>query len=169
MLEKAVSQLKETLYQEHSMYLEVLNLANRKTEVISKGKIKELEEITKTEQRYMMKMGTFEKIRRSVFANVAEALQVEEINSLSEFLLYLNNEQDVDEIDRVRHQLLDVVDRIKKANEVNQKLMEEHLEYIEFSLNLMTDHLLEKSTPQYGGNQDKSQSKIRKNLFDARV
>jgi len=169
MLDKAVDQLKETLQQEQLMYLEVLNLANRKTDVISKGRIKELDEITKTEQRYMMKMGTFEKIRRSVFVNVAEALEVEEIGSLSEFLLHLSNEQDVNEIDRARHQLLEVVDRIKTTNEVNQKLMEEHLEYIEFSLNLMTDHLLENNSLQYGGNQPKGQKKIKKNLFDARV
>ncbi len=166
MLAREVEQLKEALMQEQQMYEEVLNLEKSKTEVIKKGKVKELEEMTKKEQQYMMKMGTFERIRRSVFINAANTLQVDEIDSLSEFLLHLQDQQEADELDEMRHKLLDTINQIHETNQVNQKLMEQHLEYIEISLELMTDHLTDGNN--YGNKTDRK-GKIKTNLFDARV
>ncbi|GAB6086280.1 flagellar protein FlgN [Alkaliphilus crotonatoxidans] len=166
MLEREVEQLKEALFQELQMYEEVLNLEKSKTEVIKRGKVKELEEMTKKEQQYMMKMGTFERIRRSVFINAADTLEVDEIDSLSEFLLHLTDQQVIDELDEIRYKLLETIEAIHETNQINQKLMEQHLEYIEMSLELMTDHLTDDNN--YGKKAD-GKGKVKTNLFDARV
>lgn len=168
MITRAVKQLKEALLQEQAMYDEVLHLENNKAEIIKKGKVKELEEITKREQQYIMKMGTFERIRRSVFVNTAEELQVNDINSLSEFLLHLEDQQVIEELDEMRNQLLKTINQIHQANQLNQKLIEQHLEHIEISLDLMTSHLTDGNNNNYS-NKMKDKGKTKSSLFDARV
>jgi len=80
---KSIKQLKDTLTKENELYTQVLRLAEKKTKVIVNGDIKELENITKKEQQYIVTMSTFEKIRRSILTNFAEELNVESIPTVS--------------------------------------------------------------------------------------
>ena len=163
---KAIEQLKETLIQENNMYGEVLKLEQEKTEVIRKGKVKELESMTKKEQQFIAMMGTFEKIRRSVFTNTAEELGVDELEGLSEFLLYIEEEEVINEIDGLRNEILKKIEDIKNINQLNEKLMEQQLDYIQLNIELITN-----STEDGNNYGSKAQGKDKRktHLFDARV
>ncbi len=163
---KAIEQLKETLIHEKNMYEEILKLEKEKTLVIRKGKVKELESMTKKEQQYLMKMGTFERIRRSVFINTAELLGIEELNSLSEFLLYLEDEEVINEIDELRNDILKIIEDIKQVNELNEKLMEQHLDYIHLNIELMTNQVQDGN---HYGNKAQGKDKTKTHLFDAKI
>lgn len=74
-MEKSIQQLKDTLIKENEMYTDILKLAEQKTEIIIKGDIKTLENITKKEQQFITTMNTFEKIRRSVLTNIVDEIR----------------------------------------------------------------------------------------------
>ena len=165
-MNRAIEQLKETLIQENNTYKDALLLENEKVKVIKSAKVRQLEEMTKLEQQYLMKMSTYEKIRRSIFVAIAEELDLPEISSLSELLILLEDENDVEEIDGLRNQLLETIMKIKEANEANEKLIKQQLEFINFSLDLLT------TDPQDGmkyGGKAQEKSKTKTSLFDARV
>lgn len=165
-MNRAIQQLKETLIQENNTYMDALQLENQKVKVIKSAKVRQLEEMTKLEQQYLMKMSTYEKIRRSIFVAIAEELDIPEISSLSELLVLIEDENDVEEIDSLRNQLLETIMKIKEANEANEKLIKQQLEYINFSLEILT------TNPQDGMNYSgkaQEKGKTKTNLFDARV
>ncbi len=134
---KSIEQLKETLVKENQLYSQVLRLAEEKTKVIKSKDLKTLENITKKEQQFIMTMGTFERIRRSILTNVAEELNIEEIDSVSELLLFID-EVEGKEIDGLRNELLETIQSLKNTNKANEKLLNQSLEYVNFSLEMLT-------------------------------
>lgn len=165
-MDKSIQQLKDTLIRENEMYSNVLKLAEKKTEVIIKGDIRALEDITKKEQQFIKTMNTFEKIRRSVLTNIANELEIDKDFSVSELLLFLD--EDIgNEIDELRYKLLETINSLKEANKSNERLLSQNLEYINLNLEILTQ-------PAEDGNEYDNkalESKKAKpvNLFDAKV
>ncbi|AOY75641.1 flagellar protein FlgN [Clostridium formicaceticum] len=162
---RSIQQLKDTLWQELKMYKEVLETAQGKTEIIKKGKLKELEATTEKEQQYIRTMGTFEKIRRSIFVNISEEMDITPPSSVSELLLYLE-EEEAAAIDGLRNELLDVIAALAETNELNEKLIYQNLEYVNFNIELMT------SRPEEGNNYGENQGIKRKtssSLLDVKI
>ena len=164
-MKRAIQQLKETLIQENNTYKEALNLELDKIKVIKDAKVRQLEDLTKLEQQYLMKMGTYEKIRRSIFVAIAEEMDIPELNSLSELLMLLEDEDDIEEIDGLRNQLLDTIMHIKAVNESNEKLLQQQLEYINYSIDIITND--PSDGIKYGGKAEEKERR-KTNLFDAR-
>ncbi len=165
-MEKSIQQLKNTLIKENQMYTNVLRLAEEKTKVIVAGDIKTLENITKKEQQFIMTMSTFEKVRRSVLTNIAENLNTEEISSVSELILFL--EDDIgNTIDELRDKLLETIRDLKTINESNEKLLNQSLEYVNFNLEMIT------TSPEDGNKYNSTASENKKvkpiNFFDMKV
>ncbi|MCC5910839.1 MAG: flagellar protein FlgN [Clostridiaceae bacterium] len=166
-MNRCIQQLAEVLQKEIEMYRDVLQMANSKTYIIGKKNIKELEQITAKEQHYIRKMGTFEQIRRSIFVNIAEELKIKEPESVSELLLHLE-EAIAEEIDALRNQLLDIIKDLGEVNKLNEKLLQQNLEFIELSIDLMT------ASPQSDNNYNhnhgnRRKSTTNKSLLDMKV
>ncbi len=163
---KSIQQLKDTLIKENELYTQVLKLAEKKTKVIVNGDIKELENITKKEQQYIMTMGTFEKIRRSILTNIAEELNIEAITSVSELILFID-EGIGNEVDALRNDLLKTIGSLKSANEGNEKLINQSLQYINFNLEILTH------SPEDGNRYSNKASENKEiksiNFFDMKV
>lgn len=163
---KSIQQLKDTLIRENEMYSDILKLAEEKTEVIIKGDIKTLEEIIKKEQQFITSMNTFEKIRRSVLTNIADELEIEKDFSISELLLFL--EEDIgNDIDEIRYKLLETINALKEINKSNEKLINQSLEYINFNLEMLTN--LSEDGNKYNNKASESKEVKPINLFDAKV
>lgn len=165
-MSKCIEQLKDTLIKENELYTQVLKLGEKKTEVVVSRNIKELDNITKKEQQYIMNMGTFEKIRRSIFSNIAEELNIKKPESISELILSLE-EDTGNEIDNLRNDLLETIDKIKKKNEDNEKLINQSLEYVNFNLELMTDSPEERNKYSNKASENKKSKSI--SFFDMKI
>lgn len=163
---RSIEQLKDALTKENEMYSNVLELAKQKTKVIIKGDIKALENITKKEQQFIMTMGTFERVRRSILTNIAEELNIQETSTISELLLFLD-ENIVDDIDNLRNELLNTISELKDANESNEKLLNQSLQYINFNLEMLT-HSPEDGN-RYSNNASENKEVKPINFFDMRV
>lgn len=165
-MEKSVQQLKDTLIKENEMYKGVLKLAEEKMEAIIKGDIKTLEDITKKEQKSIMSMNTFEKIRRSVLANIAVELNIQEDFTVSELLLFLGEDVGND-IDKLRYKLLETIDLLKEVNKNNERLINQNLQYINFNLEILTQSSEDGNKYNSKASENKKVKPI--NLFDAKV
>lgn len=163
---KSIEQLKETLVKENQLYSQVLRLAEEKTKVIKSKDLKTLENITKKEQQFIMTMGTFERIRRSILTNVAEELNIEEIDSVSELLLFID-EAEGKEIDGLRNELLETIQSLKNTNKANEKLLNQSLEYVNFSLEMLTR--VPEDGNRYGNKAEENKEIKPINFFDMKV
>ncbi|SDJ91063.1 flagellar protein FlgN [Natronincola ferrireducens] len=162
---KSIEQLKEALQQELNMYQQVLEMAKEKTQIIKQGRLKELEENTSKEQQYIRTMGTFEKIRRSIFTNISQELEIQEPSSVSELLLHLE-EEEASHIDDIRNQLLEVIHRLEEINKLNEKLIYQSLEYVNFNIELMTTS---HETSSHYGEKEAGNRKTVASLLDIKV
>lgn len=168
---KSIEQLKEALEKELNMYNQVCNLVESKTKIVVKGKVKELEEVTKKEQQLINQMGTFEKIRRAIFVNISNELDIEDPDSLSELLLHLDEmgveKERLEEIDKIRDELLRVINQIKEFNQLNEKLIKQSLDYINLNMDILTSE--EEQGNHYGNKATTDNKKTNKSLLDMRV
>jgi len=164
MTDKSLQQMKETLKKELNMYKEILVLAKNKTEFIKSGQLDNIEKTTAKEQQYIKMMGTFERLRRSIFVNIREELQIESLDSISELLLHIDDSQAL-YMDRLRDEILDIINELKQVNELNEKLITKHLEYVNFNIQLMT------STPEgsHYGQKDTGKTKSISSLLDMKI
>ncbi|MCD5413688.1 MAG: flagellar protein FlgN [Clostridiales bacterium] len=163
---KSIKQLEETLLQEEKMYSEILDLGRKKVDVIKGAKLKELEKMTDQEQEYIFKITTFEKIRGSVIANICEELGQSQVATITDCLPLIKKEKERETINKLRNQILSIIEEIKETNKTNEILMQERLDFIQFSIELLT------TDPSDGNNYNQSaagQDKQKTNLFDVSI
>jgi len=163
---KSIEQLKNTLVKENELYTGVLKLAEEKTKVIVSRDIKALENITKKEQQYIMNMATFEKLRRSILTNIAQELSIEEIASVSELILFIE-EDSGNEIDDLRNDLLKTIADLKAVNEGNEKLINQSLQYINLNIEILTSSSEDGNRYSNKASENKQVKSI--NFFDMKV
>ncbi len=165
-MSKSVEQLIMTLNKEYEIYEEVLKLAKEKKRVVIDGRIKELDAITRKEQSIIFNLGKIDKVREALTINISKELRIEVFKNVTELSQYLEGDLK-DQILEVRDKLVDIVEKVKKANDLNNKLIQQSLEYIEFNKNLLTS--METKGITYGSMADEKEVKTKNNLFDARV
>ncbi|MDK2919905.1 MAG: hypothetical protein PWQ37_2638 [Candidatus Petromonas sp.] len=165
-MSKSVEQLIMTLNKEYEIYEEVLKLAKEKKRVVIDGRIKELDAITRKEQSIIFNLGKIDKVREALTINISKELRIEVFENVTELSQYLEGDLK-DQILEVRDKLVDIVEKVKKANDLNNKLIQQSLEYIEFNKNLLTS--METKGITYGSMADEKEVKTKNNLFDARV
>lgn len=165
-MNKSVEQLMIALTKEHEMYQEVLEIARKKRNVIVEGKIKELDGITGKEQAMILSIGKLENIRESILKNIVKELNVDNIQNISGLAKYLD-EETKNEILAIRDKLAETLKMVKEENDLNSKLIEQSLEYIEFNKNILTT--LENRGSTYGSDADEKDVNVKSNLFDLKV
>ena len=167
-MSKSLMQLKESLIKEKEMYDGVLKLSKEKQDLIVKGKVKEIESLTQKEQVYIRHMGTFEKIRRSIFTNASKELNIREVDNVSELLLFID-EKEAGEIDGLRDDILQTIKELKEVNEENESLIKKSLEFIEFNKELIAS--IQQEGPQNNDYTEKAseRSKTNKSFLDVKI
>lgn len=148
------------LEDEYRIYQTLHDLALKKKEVLIEGKVNELDEIVRTEQACIAAVSKLEDERE-------EWLKEHEMTGMEDIHEVLENNSDEE-----KRQLSDFQERFKKllqevadVNEHNQALIEQALEYIEFSINLIGDALTsDNTTYEKRGTDQKSSA-----LFDEKI
>ncbi len=165
-MSKSIEQLITVLKKEYDIYRDYVDLAKKKKEIIITGNVKELDHITSLEQDMILNMGKIDKIRVAIIGNLLNELQVKEIENISELVPYLE-EQDRDKVLGLKDKLEKVLQEIQECNELNGKLIQQSLEYLDFNLNLMTSANTQGTT--YGNRADEKNVKNKPNLFDVKI
>lgn len=133
------SELIEELNNELSIYKEFLSLAEKKTGVLVKGDVKTLSEITGIEQNLVLKLGRIEERRLNIVKKIAASFgkDINEINA--GFFEEVLSSDELTEFNRVFSELKSVLSELKDKNSTNEKLIKRALDYIKFSLDVITE------------------------------
>lgn len=161
-----IGQLAGILNQENEIYDTLSKISNNKTNLIIGGKVNELENIIKIEQSLVIKISKLEDQREKLVGKLCAQLgQKPEdvtISSLTEDL----SEAESAELKACQDKMLKNIETLKSTNELNSKLIKNSLEYIDFSINMMTS--IDTVTNNYGSSGNAGDAKKR-NLFDVKL
>lgn len=133
-----VEKLIDVLNKEADIYDDILKLSKNKTNVVVEGKVTELESIVKLEQTLVLKMGQLEGIREELAGKISAQLAVEPSEMTISQLSRLLKADEAEGLEKVQKKLSGVLSDLKTTNRLNTKLIKNSLDYIDFSLNLMT-------------------------------
>lgn len=162
---KSVEQLILTLEKEKEIYNEVLDLSKKKRAAIKEQRIGELERYTNEEQGLVITLFKLEEIREKVVDLVMREHNLEFVENLTQLAQFLPID-DKKMVIEAKNNLLALVKNVADENKFNSKLIEEKLNIINFSIDLLTQ------ATDDGGKYNKkavSDDVERKNIFDARI
>lgn len=163
---ESVNELIIVLGQETELYTEILNITKNKTNTIVEGKVAELENMVKLEQSLLLKMGKLETLREQSIDKISAQIGVKPSElTLSQLYKHLD-EQDVQALKKHQNKMAAIVNEVKNSNDLNSKLIKNSLDYINFSINLLTE--MNSVNNSYGFDGNSSNSKKR-NIFDVKL
>lgn len=158
--------LGEVLEQEISLYENVLELSEKKTKVLVEGKVAELDNITKVEQALILKIRKLDGVREKIISEIADELKMLPGDiTLTKLMKHLGKE-DAKRFKAMQEKITGIMEKLRNTNELNEKLIRNSLEYIDFSLNLLASAGGGKANYSKTGRID--DSKIR-HLFDMKL
>ena len=157
-----ISELKKTLSEENEIYKTILELANKKTQLISEDNIDEIQKITKLEEQYLQDAKILEYKREDKISEIEKELRIEKITDITTLLNYILDDKLKRELELIKVEFIKTLKQLKAVNDLNNTLIKDALEYINLSLNLMTAATSEGT---YGSGAGEIETQNR-NLFD---
>lgn len=137
-MEELISKLEEILENEALLYTQILNIGNQKTDIIIKGKVNELAVLVEQEQDIVSKLAKLEFERDHVSTALHKELKLtDEEVTLTQLVKHIEG-KNADSLIERQNKLLDVLKQVKNVNDQNGKLINSSLEYIEFSINVLS-------------------------------
>ena len=161
-----VKQLTDVLDQENEVYDTLSKISENKTDLIVGGKVAELGEVVKVEQSLVIKISKLEDKREKIVDKLCSLLgRKPEEMTISALAAQLGqNESDM--LKACQEKMFKCINKLKNVNELNSKLIKNSLEYIDFSINMMTD--IDTMNNSYGSSGHSGDTKKR-NLFDVKL
>lgn len=161
-----IDRLIEILNKETAMYEGILKLSKNKTDVIVEGKVSELESITKLEQSMILQLGKLEEEREELVDKLAVQLKIKASDITLAGLEKLFPKEQADKLKNCHKTLPKLVNDLSDANVLNSKLIRSSLDYINFSINILTNA---GSTGNNYGNSGQSSDSKKRNFFDMKL
>ena len=160
--EHQINDLVTVLEEEYKVYEDILKLSKQKTDIIVEGKVAELDNIVRLEQAFVQQIARIENHRERILNDILPGKK--DIN-MSELKKLSNNEQNK-LLEAYQTKLTETVNELKRTNQLNAKLIKNSLEYIEFSINIMSNADV---TSNNYGNVGADSKKTRRNFFDMKL
>ena len=133
-----IDQLITILYDQGTRCEELYGLALEKKDIIVTNNIEELQKITDLENRVISQNNRLERQRVSITADIAEVLgkggQVLDIAALIECM---EGQPQQIPLREAGNRLREIIEKLKDANALNQMLIENALNYVDYSLNVI--------------------------------
>jgi flagellar biosynthesis/type III secretory pathway chaperone len=165
---KEVDNIISILKEEYGYYKDILELSKSKKKIITEGKVGELDKIVKLEQNMILNIGQLEKKREEEVSKLCSILGVKHDKiTVSEIAKVIQEEQK-NELEKVQSELLEILSELKSVNDLNGQLLEQSLEYIDYSINLIAGSGMETGSLYEDIGKGKNRSS-KKNIFDTKV
>ncbi len=162
----SIKKLIDLLNKESAIYEGIMKLSKEKTDVIVKGRVTELEGITRAEQAMILQLGKLEEEREALVGVLAEQLGIKpEDITVSELEKILPKEQSK-ELKECSNKMTGLINNLRDSNGMNSKLIKNSLDYIDFSVNVLSN--AGSSGDIYGKSGQSSDAKKR-NFFDMKL
>jgi flagellar biosynthesis/type III secretory pathway chaperone len=167
MIDRQAEKIIEVLTKEHIYYKDLLELSNKKKSIVIEGKVSELDKIVRVEQNMIFDLGQLEKVREQELKKLCLELQLEGRTNVAELIKHLP-EHLSEQLKTLQKELGATITDLQNANDINGELIKQSLEYIEYSVNMITsvgpaNSLYEDLKGANKGTENK------KRLFDTKV
>ena len=144
----------QVLGQECDAYEALLDLSQKKTQVIASANLENLQKITDDEQEAAIRINCLEKRRAEVTADIANVLNRDvetlKLSRLIEMMQSRPGEQA--KLAEAHDRLQSSVRELRRINEQNRELLENALEMVEFEMNLLQASKAAPETANYTRN-----------------
>jgi len=134
-----IENLTDILQKEHTEYEKLLELSMKKTPIIVRGDVQELQKITDEEQDVVQEVSRLSKKREELMSDIASVMNKDvQTLTLKEIIGILESRKD----ERARLAALydglkATVENMNRSNNQNKELLENALEMVEFDMNLV--------------------------------
>lgn len=147
---------------------QMLDLAAVKKQTIMDNKVDGLIDIMNRESKMMKLIGQLEEKRAEAAYAFLQGVGIRSnLNlNLTELSRLVFDPEEKSRLLEIQQRLSSTLQRLKEANELNQKLIEQSLTFIDYSLDLLVGRPNQEFT--YHHPSDKSGSSVRPGLFDTR-
>lgn len=138
-MEKGFQDLIKVLQAELSVYTELLKLAKKKTDVLTRGDVELLNKITSIEQEMILKIGQMEGQRFEIVKSLADYYKKEVSDLNAEFITEVIPDDISQEYSQICNKMIQVLKELDEKNRINEKLIRNALDYIKFSLEVIAE------------------------------
>lgn len=156
----------DILEQQSALYHELAQIGKQKQQIIIDNDLDALEEITKKEQGFVKTIMSLENHRVQSLDALCVEKKLGRIETVNELMSNLN-ELERRQFNMSRDKLISSISDLNEVNELNARLLEQSIDYVNLSINLASSFGLE------DGGYDKKATdkdiKIDKSIFDAKV
>lgn len=134
-----IEELIDTLEKEDSIYEELLPVVEKKAQIIIKNDLEELQHITAVEQNFIDQITGLEHNRNKIISNIAIVMnrKVETLNLKAIVAMLEKQPAEQERLGNLHDALINKLGRLKEYNLQNKALIEQSLEMIEFSMNVI--------------------------------
>lgn len=156
-----MEQMIEILKKQLEIYKEILKISEDKTDIIVEDKVDELKSMVDREETLVGQYISLEKQRIGIIKDFAAKNGIKEILKIDDLCKFFPDA--ANEMQELKKEILEVTKKIKTKNALNQELVKNSLDYINFSVGLITGTNRGSGTYGRGGNTLKGEAK---NFFD---
>jgi len=132
-------QLFEVLKDELDVFKELLNLGNKKTDVLIEGDVELLKEIISLEQDIILNLGKLEKEREQLINALGEKMGQQSEDITARMILKLLPQEKQKSYEAKYVEIKKILEELDEVNKLNENLIKSALDYIELSIDLLTD------------------------------
>ncbi|MBQ7668631.1 MAG: flagellar protein FlgN, partial [Clostridia bacterium] len=132
-----MEELKKIFNEELKNYQELLKISKNKTDMIKENRVKDLEAVTKEEEELVASVISLEKRRMAEVKNICKQYGRPEENLKVDELCEFVTEGKEDLIS-FKTDITNILTELKSVNKLNESLINNSLEYINFALSFAT-------------------------------
>jgi len=156
------------LEEETGCYKTLLDMADNKKDVIIRGDVPSLQEITKIEQELAGHILRLEKKRMNTLDDICLVLNKnsEEITISKLVDILLGEEKN--QLRQMNENLIAILSKLRQSNEICTKLIQQSLEFIDFTVNAVQSTTSASMGNSYQAKGNRSDEFQGRNFFDAK-
>lgn len=125
------------MFEEKKLYDEILKITKNKTKFIIDRDMENISHISFEEEKFIGEIQVLEDKRIKISELLVNQLGLLNKNiSISELTNFLDDDK-AKRLNQIKLEILDIITELKNVNELNAKLINNSLEYIDFSINLL--------------------------------
>jgi len=153
-----IENLIKVLEYEKKLYGRLLQLSEDKTSAVVNGELENLQAITAKEQEFSDELKKLADIRDKIVGQIGRGIGNYSNSITVNDLINLVPDEYSGQLSQISKSLKETINKLKNKNDLNQQLINNALEYVDFSLNLLTQPVPQ--TVQYGrkGNEEGAKS-----------
>lgn len=131
--------LKDILVQQKECYEGLYTLANYKTEAIKTKELDLITQVVEREEEFIGRLGILEKKRKSILKDISlvTSIKYEEL-TITRLIDKMGSELEIsEELAKIKKDMTHQIRLLEEQNKLNKILIEQSLEFVDFSINAL--------------------------------